>query len=62
MSHTSKSLSYHLMVSVGTWRVTCGKELGVKAKMIGTTEVQTIGCENTDREAINFCHFLSKDG
>lgn len=50
------------MVSVGTWRVTCGKELGVKAKMIGTTEVQTIGCENTDREAINFCHFLSKDG
>lgn len=34
------------------------KELGIKAKMIGTSEVQTTCCENTAEEAINFCHFL----
>lgn len=38
--------------------MTLEKELETKAKMIGTTEVQTICCENTDEEAINFCHFL----
>lgn len=30
--------------------------------MIGTMEVQTTCCENTDEEAINSCHFLARVG
>jgi hypothetical protein len=35
------------------------KELAINAKAVGTIEVKTTCCENTDKEAINFCYFLA---